>query len=145
EHTTEAFDGLPLATALAFEATGAVSVVWDSGGRFRLKASSKVGLVAAGGSQLAVRPKGTVGRLLWMLGHASNPAGWRDEDDVTLYEHDELDDPVTGLAVGFAHRAIRAISEGVLHGYQEVDEHSLVLRGRLREADQMRRRLGVAI
>lgn len=37
------------------------------------------------------------------------------------------------------------MAQGLLQGYRVTEESSTVLRGRLREADQMRRRFGLAI
>jgi 5-methylcytosine-specific restriction enzyme subunit McrC len=141
EYQSRAVEGLPAAVARAFADTGAVTAGRDVDGALRLTASSHVGLVRAGGFELVVRPKVGVGRLLWLLGHARDPAGWRN-DDVSLDEHDDL---VAAVAVALAQRAGRALAHGVLRGYQPVAEASPVLRGRLREADQMRARLGVAI
>ncbi len=118
EHQSRTVEGLPAAVARAFAATGAVTAGRDIDGALRLTASSHVGLVRSGGFELVVRPKVGVGRLLWLLGHARDPAGWRD-DDAGLDEHDDL---VAVVAVAFAHRAGRALAPGVLRGYQPVAE-----------------------
>ncbi|WP_322768591.1 McrC family protein [Frankia sp. Cr1] len=141
EYRSRTVEGMPAGVARALAATGAVTAGRDMDGRVRLTASSMVGLVRAGDVELVVQPKVGVGRLLWLLGHARNPSGWRD-DDVTVGEEDDL---VAGTAVAFAHRAGRALTGGILRGYRSVDEASPILRGRLREADQMRARLGVAM
>jgi 5-methylcytosine-specific restriction enzyme subunit McrC len=140
EHGRVAPAGLTVDIARTFAATGAVHVSQDLAGKLWLKASSTVGLIRAGDVELVIRPKVGVGRLLWLLGYAANPSGWRD-DDVTLDEHDDL---VAATAVAFATRTGKALAGGLLRGYRAVDEASPVLRGRLREADQMRDRLGVA-
>ncbi|MBL7492510.1 restriction endonuclease [Frankia sp. AgB1.9] len=138
EYKSDRIPGLSPEIARTFEATGAVKVSRDLDGVIRLAASSTVGLVRAGDVELVLTPKVGVARLLWLIGHAQNQSGWRD-DDVDLEETDDL---VAGLAVAFAHRAGRALAPGVLRGYQTVEETSPMLRGRLREADQLRTRLG---
>ncbi|MBL7496148.1 restriction endonuclease [Frankia sp. CNm7] len=140
EHKSVTVPGLPADVARTFAATGAVAVSRDLEGAVCLAASSTVGVVRAGDFELVIRPKVGVGRLLWLVGHARDQKGWRD-DDVDLAETDDL---VTGLAVAFTRRAGRALAAGVLRGYQPVAETSPVLRGRLREADQLRARLGRA-
>ncbi|WP_018640714.1 McrC family protein [Parafrankia elaeagni] len=141
EYQSWVVPGLEGATARTLAATGAITATRDLDGGLRLTASSRVGVVRAGDVELVVRPKVGVGRLLWLLGYARDPAGWRD-DDITL---DPSTDLSAGLAVAFAHRTERALAAGVLRGYRTSDETSPVLRGRLREADQMRARLTVAI
>ncbi|CAO5251004.1 McrC family protein [Frankia sp. AgKG'84/4] len=141
EYETRAVPGLPEDVTRTLVATGAVSASRDLDGTLRLTASTKVGLVRAGDLELVVRPKLGVARLLWMVGHTRDPAGWRD-DDVNV---DPADDLVAALAVAFTNQAARALAGGPQRGYQPVDESSSVLRGRLREADQMRARLGAAV
>lgn len=80
-------------------------------------------------------------RLLWLLGHARDQSGWRD-DDVGLGADAGL---VPAMAVIFTRRCRRALAAGVLHGYQEVGETLPGLRGRLREADQVRARPGLPL
>jgi 5-methylcytosine-specific restriction enzyme subunit McrC len=55
------------------------------------------------------------------------------------------DDLVAAVAVSFQAAANRALAAGVLQGYRITDEALPVLRGRLREADQLRGRLGLAV
>ncbi len=141
EYESRAVPGLTEDVARTLVATGAVGASRDLGGTLRLTASTKVGLVQAGDLELVVRPKVGVARLLWMVGHTRDPDGWRD-DDVNV---DPADDLGTALAVAFVNQAGRALAGGLLRGYRPVDEASPVLRGRLREADQMRARLGVAV
>jgi 5-methylcytosine-specific restriction enzyme subunit McrC len=66
----------------------------------------------------------------------------RDDDEVQLAAVDDL---VSAVAVSFQAAANRALAAGVLQGYRVTDEALPVLRGRLREADQLRGRLGLAV
>lgn len=142
EHKARAFDPIarPIATALA--ATGAVKVSADLDGRTVLTASSHVGVVRCDDVELRITPKIGVRRLLWLLGHASDARGWRDDDIVDLATVDDL---VTAMAVSFHAATRRALTHGVLQGYRTIEEALPLLRGRIREADQLRRRLGFVV
>jgi 5-methylcytosine-specific restriction enzyme subunit McrC len=110
-----------------------------------LQARSIVGVIQTGSGEdaveLHVAPKVGIGRLLWLLGHARDQSGWR-EDDVELGSEIGL---VAAMAVMFAARARRALTRGVLRGYREHEDTLPALRGRLREADQMRARPGIPL
>jgi 5-methylcytosine-specific restriction enzyme subunit McrC len=146
EYQRAAFPALPTAAARALHATGAVRVSSTlNGARTVIQARSIVGAVRVGTGEesveLHVRPKVGVSRLLWLLSHARDQSGWR-EDDVQVSQEAGL---VTAMAVMFVARCRRALAAGVLHGYQEREEALPGLRGRLREADQVRARPGVPI
>jgi 5-methylcytosine-specific restriction enzyme subunit McrC len=142
EYATRAYHPLPADLAAALAATGAVRVATDLGGRTVLSASSNVGVIRAGDVELRVTPKLGIRRLLWLIGHAQDQTGWRDDDEVQLAAADDL---VSAVAVSFQAAANRALTAGVLQGYRVTDEALPVLRGRLREADQLRGRLGLAV
>jgi 5-methylcytosine-specific restriction enzyme subunit McrC len=52
------------------------------------------------------------------------------------------DDIVPALAHAVERQIDAALRQGVRHGYREVEESALVVRGRLREAEQIRRHFG---
>ncbi|QEV65010.1 restriction endonuclease [Streptomyces spectabilis] len=113
-------------------------------GAWRLRAGSKVGVVALtlpGGESVTVRitPKVPVARLLFLIGYSNDPRGWRD-GGVDLAEHDEL---LPALAHAVERQIDRALRQGLLQGYRTTDESSHVVRGRLLEAQQIRRRFGM--
>ena len=142
EYSTRAYTKLPPESALALAKTGAVEVAMDLQGRTRLTSTSYVGVVRAGEVELRITPKLPIHRLLWLIGYASDPKGWRDEQQVDLRETDDL---VAAMAVSFVAASTRALAHGLLRGYRVMEEASVTLRGRLREADQVRRRLTVAL
>ena len=125
------------------DASGLVRASRALDGRLLLTASSKVGAIRVGepATELYVRPKMPIRRLLWMLGFARDGRGWRD-DPVDLHEADEL---VPAMATAFAGVTMRALRFGVLQGYEQREESLPLLRGRLREADQMSRRFGLGV
>ena len=133
---------LPLDEAVALAATGAVEVLRTAApGRWALRAGKHVGAVRVGETEVQIRPKVPVARLLYLLGYARDPHGWRD-DEVRVAGVDEL---VPAMAVSFAALAHRALQQGILQGYEQREESLLLLRGRLCEGEQVRRRVGLAL
>ncbi|HEV2780179.1 MAG TPA: restriction endonuclease, partial [Actinophytocola sp.] len=110
-------------------------------GMWDVTPKGKVGVARVGDVQLWIRPKLTINRLLFLLGYAADPKGWRDEE-VELTTDEELVPAVAHMLWRLTERALR---QGLLQGYREVEDTALVLRGRLREADQLRRQHGRVI
>src|SRR6266511_6281937 len=123
--------------------SGAVTVT-SQRHRTVLHAKLLVGVIRVGPVELRITPKLPIRRLLWLLDYARNPGGWREDDIVGLTEVGP-EDMVTAVAVSFLAAARRAVTGGLLQGYRTVEESSLVLRGRLREADQFRARPGLPL
>jgi 5-methylcytosine-specific restriction enzyme subunit McrC len=118
-------------------------VVANRAGQTVLRTSSWVGVIRVDDDvELRVTPKIPIHRLLWLLGHARDPRGWRDD---TVVDLSEVDDLMSAVAISYLAAARRAVADGVLQGYRVTDEAGPVLRGRLREADQLRNRLGLAV
>lgn len=112
-------------------------------GQWRIKAKGKVGVATvrtpdAPATTVRIVPKVPVARLLFLLGYHRNPHGWRNEDAQLAAAPDLL----PALARLFTRQAERALSQGLLQGYRAVKETSLLVRGRIRDADQIRRRYG---
>jgi 5-methylcytosine-specific restriction enzyme subunit McrC len=129
------------ATARALAAVGVATVTPIGPNRWELRSARKVGVVRAGALTVWIHPKITVDRLLWMLGWARNP-GWVDGEPIGFLPASEL---VPVIAEAYCVQAERALRGGLLHGYREVDDISMVLRGRLRADEQLRRRYGLAV
>jgi 5-methylcytosine-specific restriction enzyme subunit McrC len=115
-------------------------------GNWRLAAGSMVGaftVAAPGHAPVTVRvvPKMSIGRLFFLLGYAIKPKGWR-EDQVEVAEHQGL---LPALAHAFERQAERALRQGLLQGYRVTQESAMVVRGRIREGEQIRRRYGLSI
>ena len=115
-------------------------------GRWLLRARSKVGVVTltpSGGDPVTVRitPKVPVERLFFLLGYSRDPRGWRD-GEVDVGDHRDL---LPALAHAVERQIDRALRRGLLQGYRTVEDSSLVVRGRIREADQIRRRFGAPL
>lgn len=114
-------------------------------GYWQLRAGSMVGAVSlqpAGGVPVTIRitPKVPIARLFFLLGYSLNPRGWRD-GQVEVAEHQDL---LAALAYAYERQVDRALGQGLLQGYRRTEDASLVVRGRIREVDQIRRRFGAA-
>ena len=100
----------------------------------------KVGAARIGDIEIHIAPKLTIARVLFLAGYAVAGAAWRAEDvDLGI-----ADDLVPALAHALWLHVTRAIHQGLLPGYVVHEETSPVLRGRLREAEQLHRHHGLA-
>ena len=132
---------VPLAqrTALALQDCGAVTVArTESAEHWLLSDAGQIGVIHVGGHQITIKPKVAVDRLVFMMGYARKPGFWR-EDRVRL---DSEEDLTEALAETFRRFASKALEQGLLKGYVTVEETTTVLRGRMREAEQLKRRYG---
>jgi 5-methylcytosine-specific restriction enzyme subunit McrC len=109
--------------------------LWDITGR------GKVGVASVGAIEVWIAPKLPVDRLLFLVGYALDPKGWREE----LAGFDAQRGLVPAIAQALWRQAERALRPGLLQGYRTVEESSYVLRGRLREHEQLRRHYGQVI
>lgn len=142
EHSARAYASVSPAVANALAGTKAVKVSRDPWSRTILRSSSYVGVVQVGDVELRINPKISIRRLVWLLSDARSTLGWREDDVVNLVEADDL---ISTVAVSFLVAARRAFAKGLLRGYRVTEEATAILRGRLREADQLRGRLGLAV
>ncbi|WP_051835940.1 5-methylcytosine restriction system specificity protein McrC [Streptomyces sp. NRRL WC-3549] len=113
-------------------------------GHWILRAGSRVGAVRVpgGGPVVRIMPKTPVSRLFFLLGFSLDPArAWRDSREGTV-DTGVHDDVVPALAHAVERQIDVALRQGVLLGYREVEEAGPVMRGRLREAEQIRRHFG---
>jgi 5-methylcytosine-specific restriction enzyme subunit McrC len=124
----------------ALRSSAVVDAVRLGGGRWEVAPLAKVGVVRVAGVTVWLRPKIPIHRLLFLLGYASRP-GW--EDDLVALERTQ--DFLPALATAFAAQAHRAVEQGLLQGYVEVEDTLPVLRGRLSEQEQVRRRFGIPV
>lgn len=117
-------------------------------GFWSLRAGSKVGAVAVavpgGGERVTVRitPKVPIARLFFLLGYSLNPmGGWRD-GEVEVAGHRDL---LPALAHAVERQVDRALRQGLVQGYLATEGTALVVRGRIREAEQIRRHFGATL
>ena len=139
--TVEA-SGLSVEEGRALTGTGAVTVSpgWATG-TCTVTAGPHVGVLRAGDVELRIRPRISIARLVFLLGYAQDPRAWRD-DPAGL---DDQADLWPAMAQVFARQAEKALERGLLQGYRTEESSQLVMRGRLRASDQVRRCAGLAI
>lgn len=113
------------------------------GGHWLLRAGSRVGAVRVpDGPVVRITPKTPVRRLFFLLGFSLDPArAWRDSREGAI-DTGAYDDIVPALAHAVERQIDGALRQGVLQGYREAEESASVVRGRLREAEQIRRHFG---
>ncbi|MFI8419450.1 McrC family protein [Streptomyces sp. NPDC085479] len=150
EHAPATGHVLPDAVGRALAASRIVDASPDpyTPGTWLLRAGSKVGTVSVGGPGLGspvtvrITPKVPIARLFFLLGYSLDPrGGWRD-GQVDVAEHRDL---LPALAHAVERQIDRALRQGLLQGYRETEESALVVRGRIRETDQIRRRFGAPL
>jgi 5-methylcytosine-specific restriction enzyme subunit McrC len=139
------------ATGRALAASGIVKASPDPylSGVWRIAADRHVGVAvvtASGGAAaplvtVRIAPKVHINRLFFLLGYALNPRGWR-EDQIDVAEHTDL---LPALAHTFERQAEHATRLGLLQGYRHTQDSAMVVRGRIREGEQLRRRYGAAL
>ncbi len=110
-------------------------------GWWQVSGSGKVGAARIGDVVVYIRPKVPIARLLFLAGYAEFGPAWRTED----VRVDSAADLVPAMADALWRQVARAIHQGLLPGYVEVEESSAVLRGRLRESEQLRRHHGLPL
>jgi 5-methylcytosine-specific restriction enzyme subunit McrC len=110
-------------------------------GRFDVTAAQYVGVVRGRACELWIRPKLPIQRLLFLLGYARDPHGWREEDPA----FEEADTLVEALVRAYVRHAERGLARGLLQGYRSVEDAEPTIRGRIREADQLRRRFALPL
>jgi len=112
-----------------------------SPGMWTVAPAGKVGVARLRDVEVWIRPKIDIARLVFLIGYARDPKGWRDSP----VELGTADDLVTAVAYAFARQAEQALRQGVLQGYREREDALPVLRGRIRETAQLGRRFGMAV
>jgi 5-methylcytosine-specific restriction enzyme subunit McrC len=147
EHAPATRLALPDAVGRALAASRVVEAHPDpyTPGHWSLRAGSTVGAVTVttpdGGGPVTVRitPKVPVTRLFFLLGYSLDPRRTWQDGEVGVAEHPGL---LPALAHAVERQVDRALRQGLLQGYRETEESALVVRGRIREAEQVRRRFG---
>ncbi|WP_035880295.1 McrC family protein, partial [Cryobacterium sp. MLB-32] len=136
---------IPASLATALAKSGLVEIRREGHKRWRVVPSACVGAVRVGNVRLGyvqveVWPKEKVelSHLLFMLGYAKSPSFLAT--DVAAAQYDDL---LPALAESLARHAESALLQGVLQSYRTLDEASMVVRGRIRVGDQLRRHAGL--
>ena len=109
--------------------------------RYFLKAGSRVGAVEIGDLSVLIQPKIGIPQLLSLACYAIG--AYKPQDD-RLFDFGERVTLPDALALALGNAARRAFTRGLLHGYRAREEALQTVRGRIRFADQIRSRYGIA-
>ncbi|WP_283137536.1 McrC family protein [Rhizohabitans arisaemae] len=110
-------------------------------GLWRVRDNGYIGAATIGGMSVRIKPKTPIDRVLFLFGYSQSQRGWRQEE----IDVGEQPDVVPALAHAFARSAERTLRQGVLQSYHTVEDSLQFVRGRIREADQVRRRYGLLL
>ena len=139
---SEQFEDLPAEVATGLTQSGLVDVrLAGPPAHWRLVTDSRVGVLTLPDCEVRVAPKLAIPRLMFLLGYAADPHGWRELGPL----FDVEDDLISAVAHGFALQAERALSPAPLRGYVAVERSEVTLRGRVRMSDQLARWPGLPI
>jgi 5-methylcytosine-specific restriction enzyme subunit McrC len=129
--------------AMLLARSGVVRVALSTvrAGWWQVSGAGKVGAARIGDMAVHIRPKVPIARLLFLAGYAEFGPAWRTED----VRVDSAADLLPAMADALWRQVARAIHQGLLPGYLVVEESSMVLRGRLRESEQLRRHHGLPL
>ena len=107
---------------------------------YYLRPGSTIGALEIGDLSVSIEPKLPIGRVLYLAAYAMG-VDFREE------RFDYLQQPtlVEALVPALTRAARRAFARGLLHGYRTEEEALQTVRGRIRVADQLRRRFGVPL
>ena len=110
-------------------------------GVWQVSAAGKIGAARIGDMEIQIRPKVPIAQLLFLVGYSRHAAAWQPET-VPVAEAADL---IPAVAQALWRQTERAIHQGLLPGYITVEESSQVLRGRLRESEQLHRQHGLPL
>ena len=105
-----------------------------------LKPVSKVGAIAVGDVEVHVAPKIAVARVVFLLAYGLGGVSWRYEVEV-----EQAPDLLVAVVEAYERIASKGLQQGLLQGYRVVEEALPVVRGRIREADQVVRRFALPL
>jgi 5-methylcytosine-specific restriction enzyme subunit McrC len=118
----------------------ALEPVAGAAGTYHLTPGPMVGAIEIGDLSVFVEPKIGIPQLLSLVCYATG--GFEPRRELFDYPRDPALADVLALALGSAAR--RAFRRGLLHGYRGEEDALHTVRGRIRLAEQIRRRHGVA-
>src|SRR5689334_20744754 len=107
-------------------------------GHYDLTPGSLIGGVTINDLAIAIRPKIPIDRLLFLISYTLHRRRWQE----FCFPADPERDLVEAVALGFLAQANRALTTGLLHGYQHREDAGQTVRGRIRFGDQIRSHYG---
>ena len=111
-------------------------------GAYSLTPSSIIGALEIGDLSVSILPKLDISRVLFLASYAMGAFKLREIDRFNFEDAASL---VEALALALTTAARRAFASGLIHGYRTEEEAIHIIRGRVRIAEQIRRRFGVPL
>ena len=108
---------------------------------YDLTPSSTVGVLRIGDLQIEIAPRLPVEQVLFLVSYALDPRAWRPETTSTASDNHLVE----AIIPAFVRHVRHAFRRGLFHGYRTTDEALTTIRGRIRFADQLRARPGLAL
>ena len=108
---------------------------------YLLTPGSTVGALNIGDLSVSIQPKLPIGRVLYLASYAMGAVKFRDE----RFDFRAQPTLVEALVPALTRAARRAFARGLLHGYRMEEEALHTVRGRIRVADQLRRRFDIPL
>ena len=118
-----------------------IEPVSGTGDDYLLKPASTVGAVETGDLSISIRPKLSIGRVLYLASYAMGAVDFREGG----FDFEHRESLVEALVPALTRAARSAFGRGLLHGYRTEEEALHTVRGRVRVADQIRRRFGISV
>ena len=127
----------------ALASSGVVSATPSpySAGLWQVKPAGKVGAARIADIEIHIKPKVDIARLLFLVGFSAHGTAWQLESVPVA----DVADLVPAVAQALWRQTERAIHQGLLPGYIVIEESSQILRGRLRESEQLHRHHGLPL
>lgn len=108
--------------------------------QYWLTPGSTIGAVALEELSIIIRPKIPIDRVFFLLSYALDPKHWHQSQ----FAFDENESITEAIAISFAAQLQRAFRRGLIQGYRTEEASLTTVRGRIKFADQIRRRQGIA-
>ena len=112
----------------------------SASGAYSLTPGATIGALEIGDLSVSIKPKLPIGRVLYLAAYAMG-VDFREE----RFDYASQPTLVEALVPALTRAARRAFARGLLHGYRTEEEALHTVRGRIRVADQIRRRFGVPL
>ena len=99
----------------------------DHGDHYHLTPGSEVGTINLGATQIEIRPKLPIDRVLFLISYSLDPKMWLKDE--VAFEHREF--LVEAVVPAFVSHVRRAFRRGVLQGYRTEEDVIPIVRGRI--------------
>ncbi len=111
------------------------------GTAWELRPASHIGVFRCGDFNVVIRPRIPIDRVMFLVGYSLGPGDWAS----TTFPLSPDEDILEAIVPAFVRLTQEAIRRGLLQGYRTEEEALGMVRGRVRIADQVKRRFGMPL